>query len=402
MTNIYAALEIGTTRTVLAIAEAETGGRLKVISHAEIPSSGIRKSQIVDINHVTKSISSVLRANEKNQLAAGNSVTIGNAFLVVSGQHIKADPFQGAVQVSGAKVGNDDINEVARASRQMALPRDRELLDIIDQAYGLDARGGIHAPKGMSGRILKLDTLQIHADTNRINDARTAANAAHLEIREPLFAATCAADAVLTDPERRDGALVFDVGGGSTGFAAHSDGFLVHAGVIGVGGDHVTNDIAHAFQTTQAQAEDLKTGDACAMVGMSGGEPRVKVPGSSPLMESRTISRRALDTVVNARLKEIFHIIRGNLEERDLLHRLHAGVVLTGGGAAMLGLDALVQRELGMPVRTGTPIHVDGLADARNPESFAAVAGALMYAHRNYEEKSLFQSISSIFGGFLK
>ncbi len=402
MTNIYAALEIGTTRTVLAIAEAETGGRLKVISHAEIPSSGIRKSQIVDINHVTKSISSVLRANEKNQLAAGNSVTIGNAFLVVSGQHIKADPFQGAVQVSGAKVGNDDINEVARASRQMALPRDRELLDIIDQAYGLDARGGIHAPKGMSGRILKLDTLQIHADTNRINDARTAANAAHLEIREPLFAATCAADAVLTDPERRDGALVLDVGGGSTGFAAHSDGFLVHAGVIGVGGDHVTNDIAHAFQTTQAQAEDLKTGDACAMVGMSGGEPRVKVPGSSPLMESRTISRRALDTVVNARLKEIFHIIRGNLEERDLLHRLHAGVVLTGGGAAMLGLDALVQRELGMPVRTGTPIHVDGLADARNPESFAAVAGALMYAHRNYEEKSLFQSISSIFGGFLK
>ncbi len=399
MTNIYAALELGTTRTVLAIAEAETGGRLKIVSYAGIPSSGIRKSQIIDISHVTQSIRSVLRANEKNQLAAGSSVTIGNAFLVVSGQHIKADPFQGTTQVAGAKVGADDINEVRRSSRAMTLPRDRELLDIIDQAYGLDMLGGIHAPKGMSGRILKLDTLQIHADTNRINDARTAANDAHLEIREPLFAATCAADAVLTDPERRDGVLVLDIGGGSTGFAAYSDGFLVHAGVIGVGGDHVTNDIAHAFQTTQNQAEALKIDEACVLIGASGGEPRVKIPGSSPLMESRTVSRRALDTVVNARLKEIFFIIRERLEEQDLLHRLHAGVVLTGGGAAMRGLDALIQRELGMPVRTGAPIHINGLANEPHPESFAAVAGALLYAHRNYEEKSLFDTI---FGGLLK
>lgn len=399
MTSIYAALEIGTTRTVLAVGEAESGGRLKVVSHAEIPSSGVRKSQIIDINQATQSIRSVLRENEKNQLAAGNAVTIGNAFLVVSGQHIKADPFQGQAQVGGAKVGAADIEEVVRSSRKMALPRDRELLDIVDQAYGLDALGGIHEPNGMSGRILKLDTLQIHADANRINDARTAANDAHLEIREPLFATTCAAEAVLGEHERRNGALVLDIGGGSTGFAAYAEGYLAHAGVIGVGGDHVTNDIAHAFQTTQAQAEELKRHEASAVIGASDGEPRVKVPGTTPLMESRTISRRALDTVVNARLKELFLILREKLEDLDLLHRLHAGVILTGGGAAMRGIDVLIQRELGMPVRVGLPVHVDGLSEVRHPEAFAAVAGALLYAHRNYEEKSLFQTI---FGGFLK
>lgn len=399
MTSIYAALEIGTTRTVLAVGEAESGGRLKVVSHAEIPSSGVRKSQIMDINQATQSIRSVLRENEKNQLAAGNAVTIGNAFLVVSGQHIKADPFQGQAQVGGAKVGTADIEEVVRSSRKMALPRDRELLDIVDQAYGLDALGGIHEPNGMSGRILKLDTLQIHADANRINDARTAANDAHLEIREPLFATTCAAEAVLGEHERRNGALVLDIGGGSTGFAAYAEGYLAHAGVIGVGGDHVTNDIAHAFQTTQAQAEELKRHEASAVIGASDGEPRVKVPGSTPLMESRTISRRALDTVVNARLKELFLILREKLEDLDLLHRLHAGVILTGGGAAMRGIDVLIQRELGMPVRVGLPVHIDGLSEVRHPEAFAAVAGALLYAHRNYEEKSLFQTI---FGGFLK
>ncbi len=397
MTNIYAALELGTTRTVLAIGEAETGERLKLVSHAEIPSSGIRKSQIVDINHVTQSIRSVLRENEKLQATSGSSITIGNAFLVVSGQHIKADPFQGTIQIAGAKVSADDINEVGQSAHAMTLPRDREPLEIIEQAYGLDRLEGIHSPKGMSGRILKLNTLHIHADANRINDARSAAGDAHLEIRDPLFAATCAADAVLTDLDRRDGVLVLDIGGGSTGFVVYSDNFLVHTEVIGVGGDHITNDIAHAFQTTQAQAEDLKIKEASALVGGRGGDARVSLAGASPLIESRTISRRALDTVVNARLKETFLIIRQRLEDLNLLHRLHAGVVITGGGAALHGLDALLRHELGMEVRTGIPLNIDGLSNEAHPEAFAAVAGALLYAHRNYEEKPLFSFLGGLF-----
>ena len=397
--NIYAALEIGTTRTGLAIGEAAVGDKLKVTCHAEIPSTGVRKSQILDINQATQSIRSVLREIEKKQLAVGNSITIGNAFLVVSGQHVKADSFTGTAQIARGKVTAEDMNEVGHNTRAMVLPKDRELLDFVDRAYGVDDIGGISDPKGMSGRVLKLDAIQIHADANRINNARTAANEAHLEIREPLFAATCVGDAVLSDLEKRNGALVLDIGGGSTGFAAYSDGYLAYTGVIGVGGDHITNDIAHAFQTTQAQAEELKIRDASAMIGTNSGEPRVKIPGSSPLMESRTISRRALDTVVNARLRELFGILREKLEEADLLHRLHAGAFITGGGAAMRGIDALIQRELCMPVRTGVPINVDGLSDERHPEAFASVAGALLYAHRNYEEKSLFRAI---FGGFLK
>lgn len=399
MSDLYAALEIGTTRTVLAVGETDGNGRLKITSHAEIPSTGVRKSQILDITQATQSIRSVLQKTEKLQDENGSKVTIGNVFLAVSGQHIKSDSFFGSVQVEKSRVGNEDMNAVLNSARTMTLPKDRELLDIVDQDYVLDNRGGISAPLGMAGSVLKLNTLQIHADRNRIMDARTAAEAAHLEIREPLFAITCAADAVLQDHEKKNGTLVIDLGGGSTGYAFYCDGYVVATGVIGVGGDHITNDIAHAFQTTQAQAEELKIRDASAMIGTNSGEPRVKIPGSSPLMESRTISRRALDTVVNARLRELFGILREKLEEADLLHRLHAGAFITGGGAAMRGIDALIQRELCMPVRTGVPINVDGLSDERHPEAFASVAGALLYAHRNYEEKSLFRAI---FGGFLK
>ena len=220
MSNFYAALEVGTTRTVLAIGENEAGGRLKMTCHAEIPSTGVRKSQILDINQATSSIKSVLSAIEKKQLEAGRKITLGTAYLVVSGQHIKAGPFQGMVPIEGAKVGTEELDAVLKSSRAMQIPKDREFLDIVDQDYEVDSLRGITAPRGMSGRILKLNTLQIHADRNRIDDARTAAEAAKLEIREPLFAATCAAEAVLEEHEKRNGAIVLDIGGGSTGYAA--------------------------------------------------------------------------------------------------------------------------------------------------------------------------------------
>lgn len=395
MNNIYAALEIGTTRTVLAIGESENGGRLKVTSFAEIPSTGIRKSQILDINQATQSIRSVLQQIERKQDEAGAKITVGNAFLVVSGQHIKADSFSGLAQVANSRVGDEEINEVRRAAQAMTLPKDREPLDIIEQDYVLDNLGGITTPKGMSGRVLRLNTLHIHADSNRIQDARTAADAAHLEIREPLFATTCAADAVLEDYEKKNGALVLDLGGGSTGYAVYSDGYLVSSGVIGVGGDHITNDIAHAFQTTNAQAEGLKTLEASALIPPANGEaPRIKVElGENTLMDNRTISRRALNTVVNARLLELFTAIRETLEDQDAIHRLHSGVILTGGGARMRDINRLAEQVLGTSVRIGRPIHVDGLDGTEFPPAYATIAGALLYAHRNYEEKSIFDDI---------
>ena len=385
MSEIYAALEIGTSRTVLAVGEAVRGGRIKLTCHADIHSTGVRKSQILDIPQATQSIRSVLHEIERRQDASGVKVTIRNAFLAVSGQHVRADQFSGSVQIEGRRVDDEALNAVLRSAREMVLPRDRECLEVVDQDYAVDSLGGIADPRGMAGRVLKLNTLQIHADRNRIDNARTAADAAHLEVSEPLFAATCAADAVLEDSERRNGVLVIDLGGGSTGYAAYTDGYAATAGVVGVGGDHVTNDIAHAFQTTNAQAEGMKIREACAMILASDeNAPRVKVEsGNNTLMDNRTVSRRALDTVVNARMMELFTVIRETLEDNDLLHRLHAGAVLVGGGAGLRDVDALAAQTLGMNVRIGRPIHVDGLEEEEFPARYAAVAGALMYAQRS-------------------
>lgn len=401
MSKIHAALEIGTSRTVLAVGETQAGGRMKILSHAEIPSSGVRKSQIIDISQATQSIRSVLREIEAKQDSTGGNVEIHNALLVASGQHINVANAEGNAVVAGGRVGDAEIMEAARRSREMPIPKGRELLDIVDQDYQIDSLVGITSPKGMSGRMLRLNTLQIHASSDRIQDARTAAEGARLEISEPVFAATCTADAVLEEHERRNGVLVLDLGGGSTGYAAYCDGYLAAAGVVGVGGDHVTNDIAYAFQTTNAQAERLKTDEASAVIGQyTTDNARVRLTGSSALMESRAISRRALDTVVNARLKELFTVIRETLEEADLIHRLHAGVVIAGGGAGMRDLESLAELELGLGVRRGRPLQVDGLEDVSDPWAFATISGALLYSQRASGADKSF--LGDILGRFFK
>ena len=402
MTNIFAALEIGTKRTVLAVGEAERGERLRIASLASIPSSGVRKSLITDLANASRSVRSVLRAVEEDQLRKGSHLTIGNAYLLVNGQHVKADRFTGTAQIARDKVSREDIDEVIASAHSMTLPRERVVLDIADGTYSVDDFSGVTSPKGMTGRILRLGSLHIHADANRVNDARTAAGEAHLEIKESLFAATCAADAVLTEAERSAGALVLDLGAGSTGYALYDGGVLAAAGVLGVGCDHISNDIATAFQTTQGQAESLKLAEASAILGgREGATPRVSVPGNSPLMEQRTLSRHALDTVVNARCREVADMIREVLEDTEMLYRLHGGIVLTGGGAQLFGLPELLKRELGAEVRIGDVIHVDGLEEFPIPScTAAAICGALMYAQASSDDGG--GALKSLFGGLFK
>ena len=377
MSNIYAALEIGTTRTVLAVGETENGGRLKVVCHAEIPSSGVRKSQILDMNQAVQSVRGALHEIAKKD----KDLSIADALLVISGQHVLAETNQGVATIETGCVTAEDMREADENARQRLPGKDRELLDIVEQNYTVDDRG-VLAPKGLAGHVLKLNTLHIHADAKQIRNARSAAETAKLEISEPVFAATCAAEAVLDDNDRRNGVLVLDLGGGSTGYAAYCDGYLVDTGVIGVGGDHVTNDIAHAFQLQNGQSEKIKTQEASAVLTPEDAtRSRVTVPNS--FQSSQTISRRALETVVNARMKELCEILAERIESRGISQRLHAGVVLTGGGAALRDIDELIRREFALPVRIGRPVHVDGFEGEAHPEAFAAIAGALLYAHRN-------------------
>ncbi|MGN0847313.1 MAG: cell division protein FtsA [Kiritimatiellia bacterium] len=400
LSDPIAALEVGTTHTVIAVGEPLEGGRIRISAHESIPSSGVRKSQIIDVAQARYSIESVLK-----RLSDQSSYSIGQAYLAVSGPQIRAKAVNGQCQVDGGVVQDENLDEVESRAYETGLPPDREAIELVRICYRLDDIDGITSPKGMSGRLLTLRTICIHGSSQRIADARTAARAAKLELLpETYFAGTCAAAAVLTPQNKREGALVIDLGGGSTVYTAWADEHLLTAGVIGVGGDHVTNDIRIAFSISQAQAESVKTAEASAIISAEDAMQRISVPNPMPGFQTATISRRALNTVVNARLQELFTIIRDKLNEENVLHRLNAGVILTGGGSALRGVVELAATVFGGTVRVGTLVsEIEGLEKHPHPAACATIAGLLLLARReNAQPPSIFDTVKKTLGGFFR
>ncbi len=391
-----AALEIGTTRTVLAVGEIQQSGRIRVMGTAAIPTSGVRKSQIVDVSQASAAIVSALKAIEQTA-----RVNVNVAMLVVNGPHIQSSVSVGLCQLESNTVTENDVNEVSEKAQSLAEAEHntdrREVLQIFDLDYSVNNRPGILNPVGMSGQSLQHCVLAVHASKDAVYDATAAAGEAKLDIIEPVFAGYAASLAVLTPQEMKDGVLLLDMGGGSTSYTVFYDKHIVHAGVIGVGGDHVTNDIAIAFNCNTNQAERLKREHGSATVDASDADKRAEIPNQMAGSDPRTISVRALDTVINSRMAELFKIILCDLDAGGYSHRLGAGVVLTGGCTALRNIAGLASRELGLQTRIGTPINVDGLENEANPAALAAIAGALVYCGESEHAER-----QSGLGGFIR
>ena len=393
LSDPIAALEIGTARTVIAIAEPLGPGRISVVAHGDIPSSGVRKSQITDIGQAGVSVASVLKRMESEF-----GYSIGRAALAVSGPQIRTKQLVTQWQVDKT-VTDNDLAEIYNRSCDTGLDDDRILLDVSELGYGLDELDGIVSPKGMSGRLLKLRTLVVHGAKARVDDAKAATAGAKLEISDAYFAGRCAAEAVLTPEDKATGTLLIDLGGGSTSYAAFAEGRMIHAGTLGVGGDHVTNDVRLAFSLSLSQAETVKRAASATFSPERTG--RVEIPSSLMSAEGASVSMRALDTVVNARIGELFSVIREELDAAGVFHRLTGGVILTGGGARLQNIATLARGVFGGVVRIGSLVSgIEGLEKEEFPAQYATISGALLLEQRNSEEQSLFAPITNLFQKF--
>ncbi len=389
-----AALEIGTSNTTLAIGESEGDNRIRIAAISSIPSTGVRKSQIIAISQAAHSVTSVLKHVERDFRYA-----IGQACLAVSGPHIRTKRLDTQWQLLGKTVEDDDLREIYNRSLETGLdPDERMLLDEAEIGYGIDGHD-TPEPKGMAGHVLLRRSLCIHGDAKRVADAKHAAQHAKLEISDVYFAGSCAANAVLKPADRAAGVLTIDLGGGSTTYTVHENGKMIHAGVVGVGGDHVSNDVRSAFSITHAQAEELKK-SVSAQVG-GGGSARIAINSTTPGFDPVTISRRAAETVINARLQELFAVILDQLDRENLSHRFNSGVVLTGGMAATPGIAALAEHVLGRRTRIGTfNGDIIPCENGPAPYTYATVAGLILAAFRTQYPPAAANPIKRFFGGF--
>lgn len=388
---LYAGLEIGSTRTIVAVGvEDESTRRLKLVGLGEYPTIGVRKGQIVDMENAVKSVTSAIKLAEKNA-----DVSIWQLVVACSGGHIQTRREQGVVSIRSQdrKITKEDIEEVNEIARDVRVPEDCQILHTIPQSYQLDNQPGILRPENMCCDVLKMEMLAILGKNNQIENIRNAAQDVEADVSDVVFSGLCPELSVLTGEQKKNGVALIDLGGGTTDYLAYANRVISSAGSIAVGGDHVTNDISIAFDIPFSKAEELKREVGGLIVTEDPDMRRIIVKGDLGLND-KEISRHALQTVVDARMDELFRLVRSRLDADDVLQNL-SSIVLTGGGAYLKGVLPLASRVFGLPCSIGNVTQVDGFEKYEQPASYATAAGLLLYA-----QKSGSQSMGLISGFF--
>ena len=391
-----AALEIGTSRTVACVGEKEKNGRVRITGVGCCRTMGVRKGQIIDLEQARVGVEHAVR-----QAAAMSSVNIWQVQLAIAGGHIQAESNVGkiAIRARDRVVRQEDIANVRERAETIPIVSDRKILHTLDQTYTLDGQTGIADPKKLNGEMLAFSVLGIHCLKNHVNNAVSVAKSEKLEVVDVAFAGVCAAKAVLTEEQKQRGVALIDLGGGTTSYVAFADTVLATAGCVPVGGGHVTRDIAAAFNRLGlVRAEELKCKEGSATVfGADTESPRITVRRELTDLDEMQVNRRALNTVINARMDELLCLLRERLDKAGVLPHLGAGIVLTGGGAYLRNITGLASRVFGMSCSIGLPQNVDGLESEEQPAALATAAGLVTYGFDAYHDTGLFGIFRNLF-----
>ncbi len=393
-----AALEIGTSRTVMCVGESDENGRVRITGVGTYPTIGVRKGQIIDLTQARVGVEAAAKQAEKQ-----SDVNVWQILLATSGGHIQAALNPGMVTIrSGDRiVSREDIDEVTEIANSVQIEADRQVLHTITQSFTVDDQPGIVKPEGMKCKVLTLNVMAVHGLKNRIDNAVAVAKSAQLEVTDVAFSGVCATLAVLTPEQKRNGVVLVDLGGGTTTFVAYCNNVISALGCVAIGGDHVTNDIALAFNMPLNRAEEIKRAEGCAMIDPDAGGRRVTLSAEVGF-EERMISCKALHTVINARMDETFRVLRSKLDEAGVLPHLGGGIILTGGGAYLRKVTELAQRIFGLPCRIGLPVNVSGLDTVEQPAALATAAGLVLYGRMTYEDRGILSPLKKLFKGVFR
>ncbi|MGH0038137.1 MAG: cell division protein FtsA [Myxococcota bacterium] len=392
--ELIVGLDIGTTKICAIVAERTENG-VDIVGIGTHPSRGLRKGVVVDID---ATVASIKRAVEEAELMADCEIT--QVYAGIAGGHIRGFNSHGVVAVKDREVREGDVKRVIDAAKAVAIPMDREVIHVIPQEYIIDDQDGIREPLGMSGVRLEA---KIHIVTAAVTSAQNivkCANKAGLNVVDIVLEPLASAQAVLAADERDLGVCMIDIGGGTTDIAVFADGSIKNTAVLGLGGYHMTNDIAVGLRTPFEEAERIKKKFGVASTRYLGSDDVITVPsvgGRRP----REISRKILCEIIEPRVEEIMSLARQEVEKAGLADRIPSGVVLTGGASALDGIPELAEEIFETPVRRGMPMHIGGLQDVVRSPMYATGVGLVLFglSRRRGDRGSRFRiRDESIFG----
>jgi len=375
--NIVASLDVGTSKVAAFIGEVHEDGHVEITGTGITPSKGLRKGVVVNLETTTNSIK---KAMETAKMMAG--VEVNSVFAGVAGGHIRGINHHAIVLISNKKnriITEADVKRVIDQAKNIEMPIEREILAAIPREFIVDDNKGIIVPPiGMTGTRLEALVHIVTGAVTSIQNIIKAINNAGLSVEDIVLQPIASGLAVLDDDEKRMGVILVDIGAGTTDVVAYVNGTVWHTGVIPVGGDQLTNDIAVGLRTPMISAETIKKDHGCAMANMVDGKAVLDIPGIGG-RQSQSVSERVLAKIIEPRAEEIMDFVYREIQGSGYGDMIKSGVVLTGGTSMLNGITNLAERVFGVPVRVGYPQGVNGLIEKVKEPMYATGVGLLLH-----------------------
>ena len=357
-------LDIGTTTVCAVIAEYNEEGELIISGMGLVPSEGLRKGVVVNIEAAQKVIAAAVEMAEQE---AGR--TVHDVYTAVTGGNVEGLNSRGVVAVSGRgrEVTSLDVRRVLDAARAIAVPMDREILHVIPQNYMVDDKVGIRDPIDMIGVRLEADVHIITGSIAATQNIIKCINRSGFKVNEISLESLVAGEAVLTEDEKELGVLLLDIGGGTTDIVVYIEGAPHYTGSLPIGGEQVTSDLSIVMEQSLELAEKIKISHGCCWEPLVDPSAEVLLPGLGG-RPPRNFPETEICRIIQSRMAEILLLIRKQLQQKGCLSRLGGGIVITGGGSMLLGTAELASDIFRRPVRIGIPSGIREIpASCRTP-----------------------------------
>jgi cell division protein FtsA len=372
---ITVGLDIGTTKITTVIGEIAADGSVDIIGEGTVPSEGIKRGAVVNLERTTAAIRNSVAAAERV-----SGVKVSQAYVSVAGNHTRALTSHGLAAIRRSQeITVADVERSIENARAVPLDPNLEVIHAIPQEYVVDGQEGIKSPVGMHGIRLEVDVHIVAGSAGPLANLRRCVQEAGLNVRGLVLESLASGTAVLDASERDQTVVVIDMGGGTTDVGVFKRGNLSHSACIPIGGDHVTTDLAQILKIPLEEAENVKRKYGAALPELADPDLMLEITNASG--STHAISAFDLSRIIKPRIAEIYGLVRDEIDAAlGPVELIASGVVLTGGGALLRGVSELARERFRLPVRVGRPRGFGGLTDIVAGPVHAAAVGLVLYA----------------------
>ena len=381
--TFYSAVDIGSNKVFSVVARIGAEGELKVLGTGMVPSQGVQKGRIENVDEARVAVSDSLEEAERY---IGRDVVSG-VYTGVSGSHLTSANTKTQMDNAGDLNNMDSgrLEKLAQASAPHVDPN-QEILHIVPISYEVDGLTSARHPSGLQANQVEVECHVVTGEVEALRNAVKSVQSKRTNVRSLVLSSMASAEAVLTGDEKEMGVVMVDIGGGASDMVIYRQGNPWYSAVIPVGGNQLTRDLAVAMRIPYYLAEEIKTKWGSAMTELVKVDEEVVVPGFQG-QPRRIVKRRALCEPLQERTVEIFKLILLRMRQAGMRQIPPGGLVLTGGCVELQGLRALARDTTGGPVRLAYPSGIAGLPTQLQKPNASAVVGLLLWGIKHHGQK---------------